>query len=243
MSDGRSTPRQQHRDARTAAIVEVARRLLGEVGPGQLSLRAVARELDLVPSAVYRYFSGRDHILTELITDGYRRLGGAVAGAEDALPRDDLPARWRSVWTATRDWGVRHPHEWALLYGSPVPGYAAPTETVAPATLVVGRLARVVFDARERGRPRPEGAPPLPPGTRADAEQVTAGLPALGITAPAQVDPVDVVLVLDAWTHLVGTVSFELFGHYVNAIAHPQEHLELVADDWSRRLGLDATAA
>jgi hypothetical protein len=36
--------------------------------------------------------------------------------------------------TLTRGWALAHPHDWALIFGSPVPGYAAPHDTIRPAT-------------------------------------------------------------------------------------------------------------
>jgi hypothetical protein len=43
---------------------------------------------------------------------------------------------------AIRRWSLDHPHEHLLLYGSPVPGYAAPDDTIGPATRVDVRAGR-----------------------------------------------------------------------------------------------------
>src|SRR5215218_202301 len=110
----------------TSEIKSVARRQLATEG-ADLSLRAVARELGMVSSAIYRYFPSRDELLTALIVDSYRDLAGA---AERAVARagDDPRAIWRAACAAIHTWSRRHPHEYALLYGSPVPGYAAPAD-------------------------------------------------------------------------------------------------------------------
>src|SRR6187455_3051463 len=126
-------------------ILDVARKHLADSGPTELSVRAVARELGLVPSAVYRYFENRDELLTALIIESYDALG---AEAEAALTSASLrkPAtRWLAVARAIRAWALRNPHEFALLYGTPVPGYSAPDDTVAPGTRVSRALVQVVL--------------------------------------------------------------------------------------------------
>lgn len=217
--------------ARQAAIIEVARRQLGEVGPAALSLRAIARELDLVPSAVYRYFAGRDAILTTLVVDGFNRLGQAV---EDGAASTPAPREcWIAAWRAARTWAVDNPHEYALLYGTPVLGYAAPDDTVIPAQRIVMQLARIVLEA---------GAVPEPTGRTLDRQladdvrEILAVLPSLGFAEP--IAPDQVVAVIDAWCHLIGTISFELFGQFTGAIEHGEKMIIRLAEDWADRVGL-----
>src|SRR5262245_52309752 len=140
------TARQRARAELTREIKEAARRQLAETGAPQLSLRAVARELGLVSSALYRYFPSRDDLLTALIIDAYDSLGEAAeAAAAEANSTGGPRSGWRAVCHAVRDWARANPHEYALIYGSPVPGYQAPRDTVAPAArvpLVLGQLVR-----------------------------------------------------------------------------------------------------
>ena len=119
----------------TREIAEVARRHLASDGAAALSLRAVARELGMASSAVYRYFPSRDDLLTALIIDAYDALGEAAEKADAERPRADLLGRWQAACAAVRAWALDHPHEYALVYGSPVPGYAAPEATIGPADL------------------------------------------------------------------------------------------------------------
>ena len=70
-----------------AEILDVAREHLAVEGAGGLSLRAVARDLGMASSAVYRYFETRDVLLTALIIDAYDALGAAVEEAEAPAPR------------------------------------------------------------------------------------------------------------------------------------------------------------
>src|SRR5579859_2435714 len=122
MTEPRLTPRARARAEMTDEIKRVAREHLAAQGP-DLSLRAVARELGVVSSAVYRYFASRDELLTALIIDAYNELGAAAETAEAAVSRRDLAGRWIALGRGIRGWAVANPHEYALLYGSPVPGY------------------------------------------------------------------------------------------------------------------------
>lgn len=198
------TARERARAELTREIKDEARRQLGEVGPHGLSLRAVARELGMVSSALYRYFPSRDHLLTELIIDAYNEIGEAAERADDpsAEPRE----RWTRIWAGTRDWAKRNPHEYSLIYGSPVPGYQAPQDTITPAGRVAQALVRVL-EAADLAPALP--ARPLPAELAEQARKVQVALD----TGLAEED---LVRLMTAWTHLFGVISFELFGQYAN---------------------------
>ncbi|MFC3995620.1 TetR/AcrR family transcriptional regulator [Nocardiopsis sediminis] len=211
MSAGR-TARERVREELTREITDTARRHLATEGASGLSLRAVARELGMASSAIYRYFPSRDDLLTALIIDGYNAVGDAVEQADAACERGAYAARWRAVCHAVRDWALAHPHEYALLYGSPVPGYSAPRDTVPAAVRDTAVFGAIVADAHRAGAlaPPPEiPAPPLSFG--ADAERVRGFIP----EAPDHV----VARALTAWTGLYGWVGFELFGQFENVLA------------------------
>src|SRR4051794_2735735 len=117
-----ATARARAREALTAEIKDTARRHMAESGAPALSLRAVARDLGMVSSAVYRYFDSRDALLTALIVDAFDAVGETAEGAVVGLPHD-VRVRWRAAARSIRDWALAHPHDYALVYGSPVPGY------------------------------------------------------------------------------------------------------------------------
>ncbi|MDO9380673.1 MAG: TetR/AcrR family transcriptional regulator [Nocardioidaceae bacterium] len=207
------TARTRARAEITEEILASARRQLASVGPGELSLRAVARDVGMVSSAVYRYVASRDDLLTALIVRAYDELGAEVEAADARVDRDDHRGRWAASCRAVRTWALAHPHDHALVYGSPVPGYAAPRDTVGAAVRVVLVLASIAVDAAADRPPRPDVAPALA-GTAAAAREAMVDL---GLDATATPDAV-VLDVLAAWTTLFGTVSFELFGHYVGSV-------------------------
>ncbi|MFF7972546.1 WHG domain-containing protein [Streptomyces sp. NPDC007905] len=188
----------------TAAIKEAARRQLAAEGAAKLSLRAVARELGMVSSALYRYFPSRDELLTALIIDAYNSLGEAAETAHADVAQGDFVQRWRVVCEAVRGWALAHPHEYALIYGSPVPGYAAPQTTV-PAASRVGLLLIGVLRDAHRGPGLADL--PLPAELRPEAERMAADL------AP-DLPPEAAAALVAAWAELFGLVGFELFGQF-----------------------------
>jgi AcrR family transcriptional regulator len=193
-------------------IKSIARRHLATDG-ANLSLRAVARDLGVVSSAIYRYFPSRDELLTALIIDAYNSLGQAVEDADAAAPYDNLLSRWLAVTNAVRDWALAKPHEYALIYGSPVPGYQAPQDTVGPATRGTFALGRILADGVAQGRLHIQER--LPAKLERDLERIRReAFP----TVPADV----LVRGMAGWTQLFGMVSFELFGQFNNAISERQ---------------------
>lgn len=235
-----SAPRTARERARleiTSEITRTARTHLAEHGPAGLSLRAVARDLGMASSAVYRYVPSRDALLTTLIIEGYDAVGEAVERAEGEVRRGDLAGRWRAAARAVRTWGHENPHEYALLYGSPVPGYAAPQDTVDPAARAPRVLLGILVDAvgAPRAGERP-GAPAewWPPLVAHLKGQVAEGIGAEVPTVPAPL----LVRGLLAWTGLFGLVSFELFGHLVGSVTEPALLFEQFLTDSAAALGL-----
>jgi AcrR family transcriptional regulator len=211
-------------------IKAVARRHLAAEG-ANLSLRAVARDMGMVSSALYRYFASRDDLLTALIVDGYNSLGEAVERADTRVSdRAQLRVRWLSATRAVRNWALANPAEYALLYGSPVPGYAAPQDTVAAAARTPLVLARIQADGWASGAVTKPGfrlSAPLPDPVRADMARAGAEI-AAGV--PEELFHIG----LTCWVQLFGLVSFELFGQFNNVIDARAEffdqQMELLAD-------------
>ena len=146
------TARERARAEITAEILDAARGHLATDGAPALSLRAIARDLGMASSALYRYFKSRDELLTRLIIDAYDSLGAAAEASEVTIDRNDLAGRFTDICEAVRAWALAHPNEYALIYGSPVPGYVAPADTVPPATRVTTLLLTIIVDAATAGR-------------------------------------------------------------------------------------------
>lgn len=219
MSSGMSGARARAREELTAEIKAVARRQIAESGAGSLSMRQIARELDVVSSALYRYFASRDELLTALIIDAYNAVGD-VAEAAVADGRGGLRPRWMRLSGAIRAWAIANRYDYELVYGTPVPGYRAPTDTVPPATRVSLAALRLVQEAVQRGEVTAHAGPSIPRSVHADFCLMRD---ALGADVPDEV----LSRALAAWAQLFGLISFELFGHLHNVIHDYDAFFEL----------------
>ncbi len=223
--------RERARAEITAEIIAEARRQLGDHGAAGLSLRAVARELDMVSSALYRYFASRDELLTALIIDSYDSLGEVAETAAAASTRRSPRNRWVAVASAVRSWAVSHPNEYALLYGTPVPGYRAPDETSTSGTRVSLALLGVVRDAAAAGKLRPPRPVDVPKTVADDLERLRGR-----IDFPVA-DDVAVATVL-AWTQLFGLLSFELFSQTRGVVTDHEAFFVTAATAMAEAIGL-----
>jgi AcrR family transcriptional regulator len=232
--------RERSRAEITRQILDTARRHLATGGASGLSLRAIARELGMSPSAVYGYVASRHELLTRLIVAAYDALGSAAEAAEAAVDRHDLAGRWAAACDAVRGWALANPNEYALIYGTPVPGYVAPAATIAPAARVFSVLLGILRDIAD-GRLAPATAEDdVPPG---DQEALAPARSIVGSEVP------DALLHqgLMAWAALFGTVSFELFGQLHGIIGEqPGDREAYFAESvrrWAAQLGITPAGA
>jgi AcrR family transcriptional regulator len=230
MNAGR-TARERARAELTDEIKVAARRQLAIEGAERLSLRAISRELGMVSSALYRYFPSRDDLLTTLIIDAYDALGAAAESAaaakDDAHPADI----WLAVCHAVREWARAHPHEYALIYGSPVTGYKAPQTTVQPASRVPILMLGIVSRAQAEGSLASLDNVPEPTGRLAEQVDVLAEL-APGV--PRKV----LLRVAIVWTQLFGMISFELFGQLVGTMDPADDFFAEASQQMAAYIGL-----
>jgi AcrR family transcriptional regulator len=193
------------RDIKDAALAQIA-----EVGAPALSLRGVARAIGMSPAGLYRYYDGRDALLTALITDAYDALADAVehgvaSGGEG--PTDRFAAGIR----AYRQWSISNPNEFLLIFGTPIPGYAAPDG--GPTVAANRRMGRAFFavgiEAWQRGTFRPITLDRPP----------TTGEEELAAEIDPDLPPSLVPVMLGTWAHFHGLVSLEVLGqlHWVYA--------------------------
>lgn len=219
-------------------IVRIGRDQLARVGPAALSLRAVARELGVVSSAVYRYVTSRDELLTLLVVDAYDDLGetvdAAVASAADRGPHAQFLAAGRAI----RAWALAEPSRYGLIFGTPVPGYEAPGEiTMEPGTRVIATIVRL-FEAAASldalARPAIEA---LPDSLATDVEAMRQEF---GFAL--EIDHLAAAVVV--WTGVFGAISFEVFGQYgEGTFRDPAQMFEIQLDALARVVGLRPPAA
>ncbi|PRH76978.1 hypothetical protein C6N75_22710, partial [Streptomyces solincola] len=131
---GAATPRERYRAQVRAEIKDRAWEQIATAGASALSLNAVAKSMGLSGPALYRYFAGRDELITELVRDAYRSLADALHAV--AAEGTDLAGLARAL----REWALADPHRYFLVWGTPIPGYQAPEDTTAIADEVLSLI-------------------------------------------------------------------------------------------------------
>ncbi|MEU3896316.1 TetR/AcrR family transcriptional regulator [Streptomyces sp. NPDC045251] len=195
------TPRERYRAQVRAEIKEHAREQIAAAGASALSLNAIAKRMGMSGPALYRYFAGRDELITELVTDAYRSLADTFRAA--AASGADLAG----LAHAMRAWALADPQRYFLVFGTPVPGYHAPADVtgIASETMAVILDAcaalpyegdgTAAFDAHLEGHRQWAGGHPAPPAALRRA--------------------------LSFWTRLHGVLSLELAGHFTGMSFDP----------------------
>ena len=234
MGDSKTVANARHRvrQAVREDIVDAARRQLAIEGADALSLRAVARELGMASSAMYRYFKSRDELITALIVTAYDAMGEVAERAADSP--GSAVGRFRNVCRAVRTWSLEHPHEYALLYGSPVPDYEAPSVTVGPASRVVLTLGGLIVDGIARGEVTAAGGPHVP---RALAVQIKLVEQVAPPGAPLWI----VARAIQAWALLFGQISFEVFGRLTDIVQDLELLFEFTISTMAELVGFPIT--
>lgn len=205
----RMTPRRIARAQNVERIKELALAQLAASSASELSLRSIARELNLVSSAIYRYFAGRDELITALILDGYADLADTL----EAVAGRRSPRRiWLERCHRLRGWALDQPHRFALIYGSAIPGYQAPAETIEPAGRVLlafcGPAVDGAHDGAHDGRGRRLSG--VPRGLTGQLATMRTGL-GLELSDPQALN------VCGAFARVIGLLTLELNGHLVGS--------------------------
>jgi len=194
-------------------IKAVARQQLAEQGPGGVSLRGIAREIGTASSALFRYFPSHNDLITALVVDAYDSLAEAVTAAADARPPADHAGRWFAICQAYRQWSLADIPAFALIHGTPLPGYQAPAGITGPPAgrgLEVPLRAYASADQANAVDPRRSPVP----------ESIGTGpllASLLGDRASAY-EPRLAAIVLGAWASLAGYLTAEIFGSLASLV-------------------------
>ncbi|NKE55962.1 TetR/AcrR family transcriptional regulator [Lentzea sp. PSKA42] len=193
MTNSVESPRERYRAQVRAEVKRHAWEQIASAGVTALSLNAIAKEMGMSGPALYRYFAGRDELITALIRDAYRSLADTVRAAFEA------GTTVVGLAAVIREWALSDPHRYLLIYGTPVPGYHAPDEITAISNEILAVLLEVCAGSSED-----------PPKTPFDVllgmnREWAGALPASSAT---------VHRALSFWTRLQGVLSLELAGHF-----------------------------
>jgi AcrR family transcriptional regulator len=152
---GNEERRARYRAEARAEIKSIALARIARDGVAGLTLTGIAKELGVSGPALYKYFKGRDDLLTELIVDGYAEGAAALRAVLEATAGSTPRSRLHALAAAYREWAVTQPHRYLLLAGTPVPRYEAPAETIALARDVLTPFI-TVLSAAGGSRENPE---------------------------------------------------------------------------------------
>jgi AcrR family transcriptional regulator len=188
------------------AIKETAWKQIAEHGAPALSLRAVARELNITAPAIYNYFADRDALVTALIIDAYTSFGDWQLEARDAVTVEDPRAKLEAIGLAYRNWAHTYPQRYQLIFGTPIPGYEAPAEKVFPASArSISALFSVVEELRASGRLRTDAVPTVSEKYRAYYDQWR--------TYAGDINSSSLFVAMVIWARVHGIASLEIQGN------------------------------
>ncbi len=197
-----TTRRARYRAETRDEVKRIALEQLAELGVEGVSVNAIAKRMGVTGPALYRYFKNRDDLLSDLIRDAWGDLADAVEAAvadSAGQPSDD---RVRAFGQAFRDWALAQSHRYLLLFGTPLPGYHAPEDTILLAHRTMSAFIGVLVEART-DRPGTGGSTldgQLAEWARSRGE--------------ADVDPAVLLTAIRAFTRLHGVLSLEVAGQF-----------------------------
>jgi AcrR family transcriptional regulator len=223
------TPREKQREQTLIEIKRLARLQMAELGPSGLSLNGIARQIGLTTPALYRYYAGRDELITALIVDAFTSLAETMESADSGVAAGDHAGRIMAVVLAYRAWAMENKEDFTLIYGTPISGYHAPEElTQPPARRGFAVILGILLEAYRGGKLR---AYPYP-------SEVSLALPGPEGNEPESL-PADVLYIgLVGWTRLHGMIVLELFGHTQTLIRSPEVFYRNEMEHLLRSVGL-----
>jgi AcrR family transcriptional regulator len=215
-------------------IKTIARQQMAENGTASVSLSAIARVLEVSQPALYRYYANRDELVTALLVDTYSDLADVMEKASTVPPPNAFGKRLLSVMLAIRDWALKHPVDFELIYGNPIPGYHAPEEATQPAARRgFAVVLRILGEAHAAGalKPRAEYLD-LP-------KSIQVNLPA-GESSPSEtLPPVVVHLGILGWCLTHGMIMLELHHHTTALLDDPATLYQFEAQNLLQGMGLE----
>jgi AcrR family transcriptional regulator len=187
-------------------IKETAWKQIADYGAPSLSLRAIARELKITAPAIYNYFPDRDALVTELIIDAFTSFGDWQIEARDSIPAEDRVGRMRAIGLAYRNWAHAYPQRYQLIFGTPIPGYEGPTETIFPSSArSISALFSVVESFYAAAKLEFDSLPEVNDKYKAHYEMWRAQV--------GEIHPASAFVALMIWARVHGIVSLEIQGN------------------------------
>jgi AcrR family transcriptional regulator len=232
--------RDRVRAATADEIKQTARRILVTEGPEACSLRAIARKMGMTAPALYRYFDSREDLIKHVVADIFTEIAGGIHAAVEAAGQasgGDMVAKLVAACGEFRSWSLGHKEEFALLFGTPLPGLEAVHDDVIDdcAAKFSGEFFALFLELwRKHPFPVP-GDDQIDPGLR---EQLAHYRELLGVDLPLGAG----LTFLRCWVRLYGMVSLEVLGHMRFALDDPAPMFEITLAELAELVGLQYPA-
>lgn len=227
------TRRELQREENIKDIKATARRHMAEQGTAAISLRAIARDLDMTAPAIYRYFPSLDDLITALIVDAFNASADALEAAEAEQPRDDYYGRLKAIFMAYRQWAIDNKAEFELIYGNAIPGYHAPGEITIPAArrsyIPVGTAINDAIQA---------GALKLTSKYTHMRPTVLEFIAKFIAVEQYPITPEEIILLAHLWSTAHGMIMLEIHGHFAPIVGDCQGYYEDTISEILQEVGL-----
>jgi AcrR family transcriptional regulator len=225
----------------TEEIKQTARRILVDQGPEAVTLRAIARDMGVTAPALYRYFDSHEELIRRVVGDIFAELATEIHGAIDragTASGGDMAEKMVGACHGFRQWALDHKAEFALLFGTPVPGVNVEDDdfTEECARKFAGTFYALFLELWQKN---PFPVPPpekIDPGLR---EQLTRYRDGIGTDLPLGA----LFTFLRCWVLLYGIVSMEVFGHLGFALDDPAPMFEITLAELATLVGLEYPTA
>lgn len=207
------TRREETRAATIREIKETALARMRSQGTVDVKLSDVARDMRMSAPGLYRYFDGREGLLTALIVDSLTDMADRVEKARDGLPASDPGGRFLAASRAYREWALADREGFTLVFGPALAdfdkGHQAHATGVDPgpdkaaALRAMEALRSLTRDADQQGTRRPL------PLTRLSPTLATA----MSETDLHGADPATELAMVHCWSSLHGFITLEVNGN------------------------------
>lgn len=160
------SPIQEQEKSLAEKIKEIAWDQITKSGPDTLSLDEICHTLNIETQVIAEYFPHRDLLLTTLMMDAYSSLGDSLARARSVFPASgQFFQRLMAFCVTYRDWALRFPERYHLIFGPQIYGGALAREVRR--TSLMRTMATLLEAIRELRKARmlhmdaiPELSPP-----------------------------------------------------------------------------------
>lgn len=198
-------------------LIAAARTLLRSGGLEAVTVRELARSLGVSAPALYKHLRGREEVVDRLVAACLDEVTTAVAAARDAADATDPRARFLAAARGFAGWARANRAEFALVFATPVTGFAKVTGGAGDQAGV--RLGQVFVEIAASARDRLHDGGPL-------ASALAQPLAAWAEKRRLPLTVGQVYTVVSAFGDLLGLVSVDVFGQLGFALPDTDPYLD-----------------